>query len=196
MLINCDILIAYGGCAKKHEKDAIIFREGTPARFLYQIVEGEVKLYSTNNEGKDLIQGIFKTGDSFGEPPLLLDKTYPSTAQTTTPSVIIRITREKLLNILDDYPEINKRLLYTFAERIYNKATAAQIWLSHTPEEKIIGFLNKVKEDCEETEKLLIPFTRQQIADFTGLRVETVIRTLIKMSEQDRVSIIDHKLYY
>lgn len=196
MLINCDILIAYGGCAKKYEKDAIIFREGAPARFLYQIVEGEVKLYSTNNEGKDLIQGIFSTGDSFGEPPVLLDKPYPSTAQTTMPGVIIKITREKLLNILDDYPEINKQLVYTFAGRIYNKATAAQIWLSHTPEEKIIGFLNKVKEDHKEEEKLLIPFTRQQIADFTGLRVETVIRTLIRMSEQEKVSIIDHKLYY
>src|SRR5690606_16508544 len=114
MLINCDILIAYGGCAKKYEKDAIIFREGTQPRFLYQIVEGEVKLYSTNNEGKDLIQGIFSTGDSFGEPPLLLDKTYPSTAQTTTPAVIIRITHEKLLNILDDYPDVNRKLLYTF----------------------------------------------------------------------------------
>jgi CRP-like cAMP-binding protein len=196
MLINCDILIAYGGCAKKYDKDAIIFREGTPPRFLYQIVEGEVKLYSTNNEGKDLIQGLFKAGDSFGEPPLLLNKAYPSTAQTTTPGVIIKITREKLMNILDDYPEVNKKLLYTFAERIYNKATAAQIWLSHTPEEKIIGFLNKVKEDHGETEKSLIPFTRQQIADFTGLRVETVIRTLIRMSEQDKVIIMDHKLYY
>ena len=196
MLINCDILIAYGGCAKKYEKDAIIFREGTAPRFLYQIVEGEVKLYSTNNEGKDLIQGLFKVGDSFGEPPLLLDKVYPSTAQTTTPGVIIKITREKLMNILDDYPEINRKILYTFAERIYDKATAAQIWLSHTPEEKIIGFLDKVKEEYGTTAKLLIPFTRQQIADFTGLRVETVIRTLIRMSEQDKVSIMDHKLYY
>ncbi|WP_369791989.1 helix-turn-helix domain-containing protein [Sediminibacterium sp. C3] len=41
-----------------------------------------------------------------------------------------------------------------------------------------------------------MPFTRQQLADFTGLRVETVIRTLSKLSERNKVKIIDHKLYY
>ena len=48
--------------------------------------------------------------------------------------------------------------------------------------------------DCPKKE--LVEFTRQEIANFTGLRVETVIRELSKMSKTNKVEIINHKLYY
>lgn len=196
MQIDYNILIAYGGIARKFNKGAIIFLEGSMPGFFYQILEGEVKVFSSNHDGKDLIQGIFRTGESFGEPPLFLGKMYPSTAQAETKCVIIRIARDRFLNILEDYPDMSVRLLYKFAERIYRKASSAQIWVNHTPEDKILSFLSKTKKDPRDRSRALVPFTRQQIAGFTGLRVETVIRTLIRMSGEGKVSIVDHKLYF
>lgn len=196
MQIDYNILIAYGGFARKFEKGSIIFHEGCDPYFFYQVVEGEVKLYSSNAEGRELIQGIFKAGESFGEPPLMLGKKYPSTAQAVTASVIVKISLEKFSAILKDYPDIASRLLFCFAERIYNKSTAAQIWISQTPEEKIVHFLNKLKEINKNGCRNLVPYTRQQIADCTGLRVETVIRTLVRMKKEDKVSIVDRKVYY
>ena len=116
-------------------------------------------------------------------------------------SVVMRISRENFIHILNDFPEISRALLYSFAERIYEKSAMAQVWVGHSPEEKIEQFLIKNKqknvEDGEnEDDENLVLFTRQQIADFTGLRVETVIRTLKKMSESGKVKIINHKLYY
>ncbi len=196
MQIDYDILLAYGGIARKFNKGAVIFWEGSTPNFFYQILEGEVKIFSTNPEGKYLIQGIFKSGDSFGEPPLFLKKSYPSTAQANTKCVIMRIARERFLNILEDYPEVSAGLLLKFAERLYQKASSAQIWVNHTPEEKILRFLQNAKGDIGAGEKRLVPYTRQQIADFTGLRVETVIRTLIRMSKKGKVSIVNHRVYY
>ena len=196
MQIDYNILIAYGGIARKFEKGAIIFWEGGTPDFFYQIVEGEVKLFSSNHDGKDLIQGIFFPGESFGEPPLLLGKPYPSTAQAVTKCVIVRITKERFLNILQDYPEASVGLLYRFADRIYQKASSAQIWVSQTPEEKIITFLTRAKPDPADRERKKVPYTRQEIAGFTGLRVETVIRTLTRMSREGKVSIIGHKLFF
>jgi len=196
MQIDYNILIAYGGVARKFDKGAIIFWEGGIPNFFYQIVEGEVKIFSSNHDGKDLIQGIFNPGESFGEPPLLLGKPYPSTAQASKKCVVIRITKDRLLNILEDYPEASVGLLYKFAERIYRKASAAQIWVNQTPEEKIMMFLNKTRPDPGDGEKRKVPYTRQEIAGFTGLRVETVIRTLIRMSKEGKVSIVGHKLYH
>lgn len=195
MQIDYNILIAYGGFVRKFDKGSIIFHEDCEPYFFYQIVEGEVKLFSTNAEGRELIQGIFKDGQSFGEPPLLLGKKYPSTAETNTSCVIVKITREKLLNILKDYPEVAQNMLLNFAERIYHKATSAQIWISQTPEQKIVLFLNRLKNDTKSKNRSLVPYTRQQIADCTGLRVETVIRTLMQMNKNGKVSIIDRKLY-
>ncbi|SDC06089.1 Crp/Fnr family transcriptional regulator [Niabella drilacis] len=196
MPIDYNILIAYGGVACKVEKGAIIFHEGNLPYFFYQLEEGSVRMYSTNMEGKELTQGYFEKGQSFGEPPLLLDKAYPSTAEAATPAVLVKIRKEKFYGILRDYPEIARALLFTFAERIYSKATAAQIWVRQTPEEKIAHFLDRKKGNEHLSKSWRVPYTRQQIADFTGLRVETVIRTLIRMSSAGKVKILGHKLYY
>ncbi|NLR78227.1 Crp/Fnr family transcriptional regulator [Chitinophaga eiseniae] len=196
MQIDYNILITYGGVARKFAKDAIIFHEGGTPLFYYQVVEGSVKIFASNADGKELIQGVFSTGQSFGEPPLMVGKCYPTTAQALTSSVVIKIARENLLEILKTYPDIAERLLFTFAERIYNKSAAAQVWVSATPEEKIMLFLKRLNTRLVSTTAGLVPYTRQQIADFTGLRVETVIRTLVRMSKKGMVKIIDHKLYY
>lgn len=196
MQIDYNILIAYGGIVRRIDKGAFIFHEGAMPHFYYQVVKGEIQLFSTNTEGKGLIQGVFNAGQSFGEPPLLLDKCYPSTAQAMTNSVIIKITRDKLLQILKDYPEMINNLLYTFAGRLYHKATSVQMWIGPKPEDKIACFLNRFKRQMGCSKPEVIPYTRQQIADFTGLRVETVIRTLMRMHKNGKVKIIDHKLYY
>lgn len=196
MQIDYSILITYGCIANKLDKGDFIFKEGTNAYFCYQVIEGEIKVYTTNKVGKDLIQGVFHKGQSFGEPPLLLNKTYPNTAQATMPSVVVKIDKEKFTAIVKDFPELLNNLIYTFAERIYQNAFLAQIWVSHTPKEKIVQFLNRVKEAKEFNPTKPIPYTRQQIADFTGLRVETVIRTLRQMhNNKGLVNIINHKLY-
>ncbi len=196
MPIDYNILIAYGGVAKKYSRGDFIFHEGANPFFFYQILEGKVKVFSTNNDGKELAQGLFEAGQSFGEPPLLLNKPYPSTAQTCTSCVIVKIGKEKLLAILKDYPDIMNSMLYVFAERIYKKANAAQVWVCQSPEEKIVQFLHSAVQRKNEPGTMLpVPFTRQQIADFTGLRVETVIRTLLRMSKQKKIKIIDHKIY-
>lgn len=196
MQIDYDILIAYGGVARKLAKGDFIFYEDTMPYYYYQLISGEVRMYSTNAEGKELVQGFFSAGQSFGEPPLLLDKAYPSTAQANTDCVLVKIRKEHFLSILSDYPEFLEKIMYTFAKRIYNKARATQVWVQQTPEEKIKQFLFNNKSTSGNCTDQLLPYTRQQIADFTGLRVETVIRTLTRMNKDGKVKIINHKLYY
>jgi CRP/FNR family transcriptional regulator len=196
MQVDYNILISYGGVTQKYEKGAVIFHKDTRAYFFYQVLEGSVRIFSANNDGKELVQGMFVAGQSFGEPPLLLNKPYPSTAQAATPCILVKISRDKLLNLLQDCPDVLQGLLYIFAERIYQKSCAAQVWVSQSPEEKILQFLhNTVGPKTASAGMRPVSYTRQQIADFTGLRVETVIRTMLRMSEQKKIKIIDHKIY-
>ena len=196
MQIDDNILITYGAVSYRVNKGEFIFHEGTTPIFYYQVVEGCIKVFTSNTKGKEFIQGIFSNGQSFGEPPLLINKLYPSSAQATAASVVIKISREKLLDIFNDYPQILQNLFFKFADRLYQKSISAQIWVSRTPEEKIIQFLENIKTYNNHKAQEMVSFTRQQIADFTGLRVETVIRTLSRLSQHGKVKIIDHKLYY
>lgn len=197
MQIDIDTLLAWGATIKNFEKGEIIFEEGTEPRRYYQIISGEVKMFNINNDGKEFTQGVFYEGNSFGEPPIFIKEPYPSSAVAVKDSVIIKIAADDFMKILDEYPDLQKGFLVEFARRIFNKSTTVRDITNNPPESRILSFLNVTKKkNGNPNERLLIPFTRQEIANLTGLRVETVIRTLIKMQEQKKVEIINHKLYY
>ena len=197
MQIDLDLLFTWGAVAKKYHKSEVIFNENEIANFYYQIIDGGVRMFNSNEEGKEFTQGIFCNGDSFGEPPLFIDDVYPSTAIIIQDSTIVKLSKEKFLRILDEYPTIQKSFLTLFARKIHTKANTCKEIINQKPEFRIIAFLNHFKKKSNNcNDKILIPYTRQEIANFTGLRVETVIRVFSKMNECNKVEIINHKIYY
>lgn len=196
MFVDPDILTTWGGISRKYKKGEFVFREGEPARFFYQLLEGQVKLFNTNADGKEFTQGEFIGGNSFGEPPLFINEPYPATAITLEDSVIIKLSKEKFDEILEEYPALQKKLIHLFAKRIFYKSVAAREIINNTPENRILAFLNTYKKKIRKDTETEIPYTRQEIANFTGLRVETVIRALSKMKKRNVVKIINRKLFY
>lgn len=197
MFIDTDILITWGGIAKKYKKGEYIFHEDEHPRFYHQIISGTVKSFHTNYDGKEFTQAEFKKGESFGEPPLFIDEPYPSSAIATEDSVVLKLNKEKFIEILDEYPALQKKIIKLLALRIYNKTITSREIINSTPETRILAFLNayKKKNNCEGKE-IEIPYTRQEIANYTGLRVETIIRTLSKMHVKKQVKIINRKLIF
>lgn len=195
MQIDINLLFTWGAIAKEYKKNEIIFYEEDMASFYYQIIEGSVKMYNSNDEGKEFTQGYFTNGQSFGEPPLLIDEVYPASAIAFHDSKIIKLSKDKFLKILEEYPSIQKNFLKLMARRIHSKAMTTKDIINQKPEFRIVSFLNTHKKNEGSTKELVL-FTRQEIANFTGLRVETVIRALTKMSKTNKVEIINHKIYY
>ena len=197
MFIDFDLLLTYGAAAKKYKKTEFIFYEGDVSRFYYQVLEGKVKMCCYNEEGRIFTQGMFGPDDSFGEPPLFINETYPACAVAESDCIIYKLSKDTLLKVLTEYPELQMKFIIKFAKRIYDKANTNKNIVSPHPAERIIGFLKRYKKENNLTQqRALIPYTRQQIADFLGLRVETVIRTLIKMEQEKSVEIRKHKLYF
>ncbi len=197
MQIDIDLLYSWGAVSKKYKKNEIIFDEDEVANFYYQILDGSVRLFNSNDEGKEFTQGIFCKGDGFGEPPLFINETYPSKAVTIQDSTIIKLSKDKFFKILDEYPSIQKFFLILMAQKIHSKSRTSKEIINQKPEFRIVAFLNsfKKKSGCA-NEKILIPYTRQEIANYTGLRVETVIRVFAQMNKNNKVEIINHKIYY
>lgn len=195
MKIDLDLLYTWGAIAKEYKKNEILFSEDEVANFYYQVVEGCVRMFNSNDDGKEFTQGYFNEGQSFGEPPLLIDEKYPSSAVAFCDSKIIKLSKDKFLKILDENPMVLRECLELLAKRIHNKAKTSKDIINQKPEFRILAFLNSHKKgkDCQ---RELVPFTRQEIANFTGLRVETVIRTFTKMKAAKKIEIINHKLYY
>ena len=197
MQIDLDLLFSWGAIAEKYKKNETIFDENGTAHFYYQIIDGSVRLYNSNDDGKEFTQDLFINGDSFGDASLLIDKTYPSKAVSLKDTTIIKLTKEKFLKIIEEYPYLQKKFMVSLAQKIHAKSETSSGIINQKPEFRIVAFLNTFKKKSVTcSDRVLVPYTRQEIANFTGLRVETVIRVCTRMNDLNKVEIINHKLYY
>ncbi|RXK57871.1 Crp/Fnr family transcriptional regulator [Lacibacter luteus] len=196
-MIDTDLLLAWGATLHNIEKGQVLFCEGNNAHFYYQVVEGRIKMCNCNDEGKEFIQGFFEAGESFGEPPLFDDATYPASAVADTDSIVIRLRKENFLQLLKDNFEIHFGFTQTLARRLRFKSMMSKEISSYGPSHRIISLLNEYKKShgIPANEKLKIDLTRQQIADMTGLRVETVIRSIRELHEKGKLQIERGKVF-
>lgn len=196
-IIDTDLLLAWGATFHEHEKGHVLFCEGDTAHFYYQVVEGRIKMCNCNEEGKEFIQGIFEEGESFGEPPLFDEGPYPASAVAETNATVIRLRKENFLQLLKDNFEIHFCFTQTLAKRLRFKSLMGKEISSYGPSHRILSLLKEYKKSHGHLngEKLKIDLTRQQIADMTGLRVETVIRSMRELHDKGQLNIEKGKVY-
>ncbi|HMX79041.1 MAG TPA: Crp/Fnr family transcriptional regulator [Ferruginibacter sp.] len=197
MMIDIDLLLAWGAAYKKVSAGEMIFREGGNCSFYYQLVSGKVRWVNINDEGREFIQTIIEPGECFGELPLFDDEAYAASAIADEDSVIIRLHKITFLQLIKENPEIHFAFSKLLTERLRFKFLMLKELATHNPESSISTLLSYFKEHkkniCTKCNRLKL--TRQQIADMTGLRVETVIRTMRNMHSMGLLRIDKGKVY-
>ncbi|WP_062060421.1 Crp/Fnr family transcriptional regulator [Aquimarina longa] len=198
-MIDHQKLLDSGAVLKKYKRGEFLFQEGTIARYYYQVYFGEIKMNNYNQEGKEYIQGIFTKEKSFGEPPLFADFKYPANAEAITDSEVWQLPKEQFLKLLEKNPEIHHKFTSTLALRLYYKAIMVSEISTQEPEHRILRILDYLKNNSTTTIEVdttyKVELTRQQLADLTGLRVETVIRSIKKLEQKGELFIKDRKVY-
>jgi CRP/FNR family cyclic AMP-dependent transcriptional regulator len=207
IMIDPAVLANYGSTQVSLKKDNVIFREGDEALNYFQVLKGSLKMVTLSPDGQEFIQGIFKTEDSFGEPPLFCSFPYPSTAIALEPTVIIKLAKDKFHTLLKENFEIHLHLDQVLCQRLKYKSMVLSEISFYDPEHRIMSLLRYMKDEVGTISKkkngmirtdhqYTVPFTRQQLADMSGLRVETVIRTVKKLEEEGKLRIIDRKIQF
>jgi len=179
-VISPDLLAKYNGQLKSFAAREFIFSEEEEALFYFQLEEGLVKMLSIE-EHRDRLHNFFLPGDSFGEPPLLNGFHYPAYAIASSPCLIWMVPKEDFLALLYHEPKAHLRLTQKLAHRLQYKNLIMRIAVNHTPSEQILALLNYYQNIANPNKAFYVPFTRQEIADMLGLRVETVIRACLKL---------------
>ncbi|MFT3907795.1 MAG: Crp/Fnr family transcriptional regulator [Ferruginibacter sp.] len=195
-MIPVNLLFDFGAVARQYKKGSFIINEGAAARFYFQLVSGEVKMCNTGDDGQEFIQGLFREGDSFGEPPLFLDKSYPASAIAITDCEIMVLEKSKLLLLLLENFDMQVKLLQTLSKRLYFKTMMSKEITLHDAGHRIITLIDFMKkQDGIKDAPYAVTLTRQQVADLTGLRVETVIRTMKHLVEKKQLQQKGRKIY-
>jgi CRP/FNR family cyclic AMP-dependent transcriptional regulator len=189
--------LAWGAAYKKVNANETIFTEGQSCSFYYQLVSGSVRWVNTGENGKDCIHSIVDPGESFGEMPLFDDGPYAANAIANEDSIVIRLHKPTFLELIKENSELNFAFTQLLAKRLRFKLSVIKSFSAHCPEKSIATLLNYLKTEnknfCNNGTQLKL--TRQQIADMTGLRVETVIRTMRNMHNKGDLVIAKGKVY-
>jgi CRP/FNR family transcriptional regulator, cyclic AMP receptor protein len=197
MMIDIDTLLAYGATYKNVSSGEIIFQEGMEARYYYQLLEGQVRWVNISDDGKEFIQAIMEAGESFGELPLFDEEPYAATAIADEDSILLRLHKPAFQQLLKDKPDLHFAFSKLLSQRLRFKFLTLRILAEHDPEYTVSTLLNYFKKEHKNicTDCNRITLTRQQIADMTGLRVETVIRAIRNLHIKGQLVIDKGKVY-
>ncbi|WP_051884570.1 Crp/Fnr family transcriptional regulator [Chryseobacterium luteum] len=198
MLIAQELLLSYGATAEHFYPADVIFDEGSTPKYYYQIVKGTIKLNHYNESGKELILAILTPGFSVCELLLFIDKKYPVNAVVVEQCTTLKLPKADFERMLDENPALSRDINKFLSERLYHKFIMLENNTSTQASVRILGVLDYHKSFSGDETKYSfeVPLTRQQLASMTGLRVETVIRTIKNLEKQNKLEIRNRKIYF
>ncbi len=185
------LLKKHNGKVLRFRKGETICRQGETGKAFFVVKRGKVKMITVNEEGKEFVQGYFDAGSSFGEPPFFTRSSYPASAVAVIDSEIWKVTRSDFLRLLEAHFDVHLSITESLSKRLEYKSMMLSELAVEEAEHRIMTLLKYFREREPNPEVgFSVPFSRQQIADMSGLRVETVIRA-IKGMEQKETLVID-----
>ena len=197
MMIDINLLLSKGATYRNAEAGEIIFNEGAQAAFYYQLVSGKVRWSNFDDNGKEMLHKIVEAGESFGELPLFDGEPYAASAVADTACSMVRLCTDSFHELLTEYPAIQLLFSKSMAAHLRFKFFLFNTLANHDPQialSELIEYFNRNgKFICKNCNRLLL--TRQQLANMTGFRVETVIRAIRQMQQQDKLSIVKGKIF-
>jgi CRP/FNR family transcriptional regulator len=168
-----------------------IFSERELAETVFGLSQGVVRLYKLLPDGRRQVVAFALPGDFLGMP---LAERNSFSADAVGEVALCRFSRDELAKFIQSSPSI-MRLLIEFAIRELDMAQDQLLLLGNgSAEEKVAMFLvswrSRLARIGSITETVPLPMRRQDIADFLGLKLETVSRTLAKLEQKNVIRIV------
>lgn len=171
------------------EKGRVFIEEGMPATDFFNITAGTAKLFKTLPNGRQQITGFAGIGHFLG---LAGSQTYAFSAQAIELVEICRFSRPKLYHLLHDFPAMEARLLETACNELVAAQDQMLLLGRKTALERVASFLIGRQRNilgCHGPfDTIDLPMTRAEIADYLGLTIETISRTISKLKADGRIT--------
>lgn len=196
-LLDDDLIYKTKAESKRYYKGDIILNEGDRSQHFFYLKHGELSVFNFTEKGKELLQHKVKESHFFAEPAILLGEPVPGNVEVCSDKVeIIKIERERLICYLKENPEKLFEFTMSVAYKSIKKSLLLKQIVLFNPEDRIALQLSDFKrEHGQDGEKVMINYTRKELSHMTGLRIETVIRTIKKMEKEGKLEIVSGKIY-
>ena len=177
------------GACMSFAANAEIYGENEPADYLYKVISGTVRTYKVLVDGRRQIGAFHLPGDIFG---FETGDDHTLSAEAITGCRIIVIKRSAVMALAARDNEV-ARQMWELTARELHRVQEHSLVLIKSAEERVAGFLLEMAERVPAGGVVELPMSRQDIADYLGLILETVSRTLRHLEDAATIEVPKHR---
>lgn len=163
----------------------ILFFEGDPAKSIFEVVEGALRILRILPDGRRVITGFLNAGDILG---ISFKSHYIYTAEAIGAVTIRRLSRKAFENEVANSADIRPAVFNQMSDEMAAAQDQMVLLSTKNAEERLCSFLLKELQRALATGArepiVALPMTRLDIADYLGLTIETVSRTMTKLANK------------
>jgi CRP-like cAMP-binding protein len=179
------------GMVRQYETEQPIYRYNDRAEHWFRIVSGAARRSALSAEGQRHIIDFLLPGDFFG---FYAHGAYQSNAEAIVPGTIVaRYGRSSAECLADSDPQVARCIRGIAFEWIVRLQRRAVLLGRSSALEKIGAFLLEMadRSSIQRTDWIHLPMSRSDIADYLGMAVETVSRTLTVLRARRAITFAD-----
>jgi CRP/FNR family transcriptional regulator, nitrogen fixation regulation protein len=173
------------GSPMKYGPNEEIYGEDEPAEFVYKVVSGAVRTCKILNDGRRQIGAFYLPGDIFG---LEVGNKHQFSAEAVGKTVVRVVRRSAVVSMIERDSDA-ARELWGFTARELYRVQEHMLLLVKSAQQRVACFLLEMSDRLAATETLDLPMSRQDIADYLGLTIETVSRTMSQLVSDSAIGL-------
>jgi CRP/FNR family nitrogen fixation transcriptional regulator len=173
------------GVPVSYARNEEIFGEGEPADYVYQVVSGAARTYKVLSDGRRQIGAFYLPGEVFG---LGVGDDHHYSAEAVGKSTMLVVKRSALISLSKTDHRV-AHLLWTLTAEELKRVQEHMLLLIRSAQERVACFLLEMAERMENADAIDLPMSRQDIADYLGLTIETISRTLTQLESTSAISV-------
>ena len=177
--------IALMGAPMRFSRNAEIYGEDEPAEYLYQVVSGAVRTYKVLEDGRRQICAFYLPGDIFG---FEAGDSHMASAEAIGETHVLVVKRIAIMSRADHEKDLARQLWEATAQEL-RRFQEHMLLLIKSAEERVAGFLVEMAHRAAKTVSVELPMSRQDIADYLGLTIETVSRTFTQLEHSGLIAL-------
>lgn len=173
------------GAVMPFTRNSEIYGQDEAADYLYKVVSGTVRTYKILADGRRQIGAFYLPGDIFG---LEVGDQHTFSAEAIINSKILVIKRSAVMTLAARDNDVATQL-WTVTGRELQRVQEHILLLIKSAQERVAGFLLEMAQRDPGADAVELPMSRQDIADYLGLTIETVSRTLTQLEHSAAISL-------
>jgi len=173
------------GAPMRFARNEEIYGESEPADYIYKLVGGTVRTYRVLSDGRRQIGAFYLPGDMFG---LECGAEHSFSAEAITNATVLVIKRSAVTALASHDVSVAQQLLAMTAQELARVQVHLML-LIKTAQERVADFLLEMAERADGHNEVDLPMSRQDIADYLGLTIETISRTLTQLESSAAIAL-------